>query len=46
MKKYPVEKLTRTYIKIRDKRAELSAKFKEEDDDLKAKQDKDQTRAA
>ena len=28
------------YIKIRDKRAELSAKFKEEDDILKGQQDK------
>ena len=36
----PVEKLTRTYIKIRDKRAELSAKFKEEDDALKDQQDR------
>jgi hypothetical protein len=35
----PVEKLTRTYIKIRDKRAELSAKFKEEDDILKGQQE-------
>jgi hypothetical protein len=35
-----VEKLTRVYIKIRDKRAELSATFKQEDDHLKAQQDK------
>lgn len=35
-----VEKLTRVYIKIRDARAELSANFKKEDDDLKEKQDK------
>lgn len=27
----PVEKLTKAYIKIRDKRAEMSAKFKDED---------------
>lgn len=39
-KNIPVEKLTRTYIKIRDKRAELSAKFKEEDDALKDQQDR------
>ena len=31
-----VDKLTRVYIKIRDKRSELSAKFKEQDDALKA----------
>jgi hypothetical protein len=36
----PVEKLTRTYIRIRDKRAKISAAFKEEDDTLKAQQDK------
>jgi hypothetical protein len=36
----PVEKLTRTYIRIRDKRAKISAAFKEEDDALKAQQDK------
>lgn len=35
-----VEKLTRVYIKIRDKRAELSANFKTEDDKLKEQQDK------
>jgi len=35
-----VEKLTRVYIKIRDKRAELAATFKDEDDKLKADQDK------
>jgi phage pi2 protein 07 len=35
-----VEKLTRVYIKIRDKRAELAATFKAEDDKLKANQDK------
>lgn len=38
--KVSVEKLTRIYIKIRDKRAQLSAKFKEEDEGLKAQQDK------
>ena len=27
----PVEKLTKAYIKIREKRAELSASFKDED---------------
>lgn len=35
-----VEKLTRVYIKIRDKRAELSANFKAEDDKLKEQQGK------
>lgn len=35
-----VEKLTRVYLKIRDKRAEISAAFKKEDDDLKAKQER------
>ena len=35
-----VEKLTRVYIKIRDKRAATAATFKEEDDKLKAQQDK------
>lgn len=35
-----VDKLTRIYIKIRDKRAKLSAEFKQEDDSLKAQQDK------
>ena len=29
-----VEKLTRVYTRIRDKRAEISAKFKEEDSAL------------
>mgnify|MGYP003639307459 CR=1 FL=1 len=37
--KVSVEKLTRVYIKIRDKRAEISVAFKQEDDDLKAKQE-------
>ena len=36
----PVEKLTKAYIKIRDKRSELSANFKEEDGKLAEKQDK------
>ena len=36
----PVEKLTNAYIKIRDKRSELSAKFKEEDGILAEQQDK------
>ena len=35
-----VERLTKAYIKIRDKRSELSAKFKEEDGGLAEKQDK------
>ena len=35
-----VEKLTRVYIKIRDKRTELSANFKTEDDKLKEQQDR------
>ena len=35
-----VAKLTRVYIKIRDKRAELSANFKTEDDKLKEQQDR------
>lgn len=30
----PVDKLTRIYIKIRDKKAELAAKFKEEEEAL------------
>ena len=34
-----VEQLTRVYIKIRDERAKISAKFKEEDDKLKTQQD-------
>lgn len=38
--KISVEKLTRVYIKIRNKRSELAAKFKEEDDKLKSQQDK------
>lgn len=36
----PVEKLTKVFIKIRDKRSELSAKFKEEDGILAEQQDK------
>ena len=36
----PVEKLTKAYIKIRDKRSELSAKYKEEDGALADQQDK------
>lgn len=36
----PVDKLTATYIKIKDKRSELSAQFKETDDKLAAQQDK------
>jgi hypothetical protein len=38
--KISVEKLTRVYMKIRDKRAEISAAFKQEDEALKAQQDK------
>jgi len=36
----PVEKLAKAYLKIRAKRAELSATFKEEDDRLVKQQDK------
>jgi hypothetical protein len=36
----PVEKLTKAYLKIRAKRAELSAAFKAEDDTLSKQQDK------
>lgn len=36
----PVERLTKAYLKIRAKRAELSAAFKEEDDRLVKQQDK------
>ncbi len=36
----PVEKLVKAYIKIREKRSELSAKFKEEESKLDAKIDK------
>lgn len=36
----PVEKLTKAYLKIRAKRAELSAAFKAEDDGLAKQQDK------
>lgn len=35
----PIQKMTRAYMKIRDARAELSRKFKEEDGDLKAQQE-------
>jgi phage host-nuclease inhibitor protein Gam len=35
-----IETLTKVYIKIRDKRAELAAKFKEEDDALKENMNK------
>jgi hypothetical protein len=34
-----VDKLTRVYLKIRDKRAEIAAKFKEQDDALSAQLD-------
>ena len=36
----PVEKLVKAYVNIRNKRSELSAKFKEEDGALVEKQDK------
>jgi hypothetical protein len=35
-----VEKLVKTYAKIRDKRAEITAKYKEEEGQLREKQDK------
>jgi hypothetical protein len=35
-----IEKLTNAYVKIRDKRAELSAKYKEEDEILVSQLDK------
>jgi hypothetical protein len=35
-----VDKLTETYLKIKNKRSEISAQFKLEDDALSAKQDK------
>jgi hypothetical protein len=38
--KVSVEKLTRVYLKIRDKRAAISAAFKKEDAELKEKQDR------
>ena len=36
----PVEKLTKAYLKIKQKRSELSAEFKEHDDKLAYQQDK------
>lgn len=36
----PVEKLTKVYLKIRDKRAELKAAFEQEDKELSEKLDK------
>tara|TARA_R110000824_G_scaffold221821_1_gene408978 strand:+ start:533 stop:922 length:390 start_codon:yes stop_codon:yes gene_type:complete len=36
----PVEKLVKTYTKIRDKRSELSSKYKEEEGKLREQQDK------
>lgn len=36
----PVEKLTKVYLKIKQKRSELSAEFKEHDDKLAYQQDK------
>lgn len=35
----PVDKLTKVYLKIRDKRAELKAKYEAEDDQLSAQLD-------
>jgi hypothetical protein len=35
-----VDKLVKTYAKIRDKRAEITAKYKEEEGQLREKQDK------
>ena len=35
-----VEKLVKTYAKIRDKRSELTAKYKEEEGKLREQQDK------
>jgi len=35
----PVEKMTRAYLKIRERRAEITAKFKEEDEALKEQLD-------
>lgn len=37
--KVKLDQLTKVYVKIRDKRSELSAKFKEEDERLKSQQD-------
>lgn len=36
----PVEKLTKTYLKIKQKRSELSAEYKEQDEKLVAQLDK------
>jgi predicted metal-dependent phosphotriesterase family hydrolase len=36
----PVERLTKAYLKIKQKRAELSADYKEQDDELVAQLDK------
>jgi len=38
--KVSVEKLTRVYLKIRDKRSELAAQYKEEDDKLQEQLDR------
>lgn len=40
MGKVSVDKLTEVFLKIKDKREELSAKFKEEDEALKEQQEK------
>jgi predicted metal-dependent phosphotriesterase family hydrolase len=40
IEKVPVEKLTKVYLKIKQKRSELSAEFKEHDDKLAYQQDK------
>jgi hypothetical protein len=36
----PIDKLTNAYVKIREKRAELSSKYKEEDENLVSQLDK------
>ena len=36
----PVDKLTKAFIKIRDKRSEMTAEFKRQDDALKTQQDR------
>jgi|TARA_B100000902_G_scaffold394706_1_gene451583 hypothetical protein len=38
--KISIEKLTATYIKIRDKRSKLATEFKTKDDELKSQQDR------
>lgn len=36
----PVDKLTKAFIKIRDKRSEITAEFKKQDETLKSQQDR------